>query len=808
LERANLPYETEQTMHPRRLSALCRRLHSRLPVLGAWLRRRAAHALAVSGSAEAAEALARELARDGQDPAWRDLLRLELARLDRPECRDAVCAVWADTGNASLAALVRAFAHVPEAPPRLRVRTALHLQFRGILDGAGAEEVVALAEAGGDPAEEELAARARDWLARLDDPAALEVLATRWADTRDPRLLPPVARTGHLPRPPRARLLLALKLGRLDVASRTGAGEVKDLLAARADADPAIASSARAALGQLADPDAREALCQLALDDPLARDAALAAGYLPRRPERQALFLLLTGQWDRYDALDFERRLLRAAYQSAAPDLRKRLADRARSAGRADLIASLAAGPGAGPLSPDEWQLTLDSLDSASAWPQLWDLARAAPPRWAARILRRLAEKAPGWRPPGETGYEELRDLAKGWGEDAFGPDQPCRARLAAHAGPVECLAASPDGTLLASAGQDGTVKLWRLPAGEPLGELPGAWRGPVHCLLFSPGGGALLAGGAHTARLWGRSDAGEDRTFSGCTGMVQALALTTDGKTLVTLSEDFAQVWDLTEKEPEGKPLEHGGGLTCLAISPDNEVLATGTRAGTVWLSWHLPHGELKDELVGHSAGVTQVAFSADGKLLASADSGGEVRLWDVGGLKTVRTLSRRSIPLGSPDFLPDPRALVGRRRPRVALLWPLPDGRVLAARVVGRAVALWTPGDGHSHARLAGHERGITCLAGSPAGKVAASGSVDGSIRLWGLPSPGARLGARPAARMRLTDWEWVRARLAEGGLPEAQRRALLFLDAFLRLRWGTEVHLEDAKARPAGHDIALEG
>src|SRR5438067_1080469 len=62
--------------------------------------------------------------------------------------------------------------------------------------------------------------------------------------------------------------------------------------------------------------DAREALCRLVIaggDRRLLR-AVANADYLPRQEGQRAVFFFLTEQWERYESLDFEHDLLRAAY--------------------------------------------------------------------------------------------------------------------------------------------------------------------------------------------------------------------------------------------------------------------------------------------------------------------------------------------------------------------------------------------------------------------------------------------------------------------------------------------------------------
>jgi WD40 repeat protein len=308
--------------------------------------------------------------------------------------------------------------------------------------------------------------------------------------------------------------------------------------------------------------------------------------------------------------------------------------------------------------------------------------------------------------------------------------------------------------------------------------------------------------------RLWRVPD-GRCRVLHGCTGRVFALALTPDGKTLVSLTRDFAQVWDLTEEEPEGKPVRQSGGLTCLAISPDGEVLATGNEDGRVRLSWHLPDAELQDHLDEHTQAITGLAFSRDGRTLASASADGAVLLWEVARGRHTGALPGRWASLTSPHFEPDPHAAAGRWRNPATRLWPLPDGRMLAARVGRGSVRLWPACDGLAHYRLRGHAGHVTCLAAVPPMHLLASGGTDGTVRLWGLPTRLARLGQTAREKLTLADWEWVRSELGRQDLPEGERRPLRFLDALLRQCWGSAVHLDEAPRRVGGvHDILIEG
>ncbi len=225
-----------------------------------------------------------------------------------------------------------------------------------------------------------LAERAQFCLHNLQHPETISRFAAQWAESRAPEIEAVLLRAAYVPAAPEAlRLLCALKVGRQDLASRTAPAQLQDLFAYTQDPDPEIASAARTALLSLEDQASLDALCQQFLDT---QDTALlelikTAGYLPTNPEDQAAVLFLTGQYDRYDALDFDQRLLRAFFAATTQrGLRQKIVRRVQEAGRVQYLTILTGADfrSSAASSRDEASVMIRVLAANQEWEKLWRL--------------------------------------------------------------------------------------------------------------------------------------------------------------------------------------------------------------------------------------------------------------------------------------------------------------------------------------------------------------------------------------------------------------------------------------------------
>jgi WD40 repeat protein len=227
---------------------------------------------------------------------------------------------------------------------------------------------------------------------------------------------------------------------------------------------------------------------------------------------------------------------------------------------------------------------------------------------------------------------------------------RPTAITVAAH-DEVNDVAFSSDGTFLASAGQDGRVRSWRVTEDGlvAVGEARPA-AGPLYAAVWSPDGRTLAVGGedrvVRLVNLDALDDARELFRFTPPAGEspeIESLAFVT-ADTLAASCGDMVMLLDVAtgrvlhecERPNQEKRKAIFGSLV---VSPDGtRVMACGTDATA--RVWDVATGRIVTSLPVHPAWVQGCSFAPDGGQIATACRDGGVRVFDAATGRLVNRL------------------------------------------------------------------------------------------------------------------------------------------------------------------------
>lgn len=290
---------------------------------------------------------------------------------------------------------------------------------------------------------------------------------------------------------------------------------------------------------------------------------------------------------------------------------------------------------------------------------------------------------------------EELANhggAAKRGKEDAL-PRAPEKFSLSGHRNSINSVKFHPVFSLVASASEDATVKIWDYESGE------------------------------------------FERTLKGHTNAVQDLDFDKSGNMLATCSADLTiKLWDFQTYDCVKTLHGHDHNVSCVKFMPSGDQLVTSSRDKTIKI-WETATGYCLKTLSGHDDWVRKLVISEDGALLVSCSNDQTVRVWNITKGDCLMILRDHSHVVECVTFAP----------PNITglVVDDVKDAQDKAGLLKGyiasgsrdKSIKIWDLATGRCVATFVGHDNWIRGLRFHPNGKFLVSVSDDKSIRIWDI-------------------------------------------------------------------------
>ncbi len=360
---------------------------------------------------------------------------------------------------------------------------------------------------------------------------------------------------------------------------------------------------------------------------------------------------------------------------------------------------------------------------------------------------------------------------------------------LNGHENIVNSASFSPDGHLVVTASQDGTVRLWDSSTGQARGPV---WKhgGNVSLAVFSSDGRLVLSGSEDcTARIWEVPSEKEVAVLRGHTDNITQVCFLPGDRQVVTASDDrTARIWSTATGQEIRKIYGPDDQIDFSAFSADGQLIVVATQTGPVTILDVIKGQELARLQVNRGQ-IRDAVFSLDNRVLIVSSRNDEVQVWQIDsgqkmaafyepdvrrltispheqkfamvtGLGPVWTrgkfmLKGHNGQVNSAAFSSDGQQILTAGDDWTARVWDAvsgqqlallqghedkvtsaeysPNGQWVVTASWDHTARIWQVAAGRELAVLCGHEKGVRALALDGTGNRALTDSYDGTVRIW---------------------------------------------------------------------------
>eukprot|EP00741_Cyanophora_paradoxa_P015583 tig00020902_g15043.t1 len=331
-----------------------------------------------------------------------------------------------------------------------------------------------------------------------------------------------------------------------------------------------------------------------------------------------------------------------------------------------------------------------------------------------------------------------------GWDKRVFlwdtnPPSDSPRHSLKGHEANVRACAFSADGRSVATGGGDCSLRVWSTATGELEFEAKDAHKDVIWALAWRGSDTVCTASEDRTLALWtkelGKMSFMRSHPLKGHKDWVRACAFSADGRLLASAGDDeLVIVWDCASARPvvdKTVKVWDASTLKLLARLELHKDVVWGVQFSPdaqqlasasedrTVILWSTKTWEKQATLQGHLDWCRNVAYSSDGTTICSGSDDETLKLWDHQSQSEVATLQGHEGAL------------------RAAAFQPGTPPTYLVSASTDKTLRVWNIKSGRSVATLRGHRKAVNAVDLSPDGRWIASGSADNDVKLWNAES-----------------------------------------------------------------------
>lgn len=295
------------------------------------------------------------------------------------------------------------------------------------------------------------------------------------------------------------------------------------------------------------------------------------------------------------------------------------------------------------------------------------------------------------------------------------------------HSNAITCLAVSHNGAYIVTGAKDGAMLLWNVKSFPPTSvSLQGHSRS-IKAISFTEEGSQFISmQWDDSFKVWDVSTGMvKEDTIGEAAGSITSSSISPDASQIaVAYSSGFlrstiilSRVKNVISKRNTDAE-HHSAEILCLVLSPDHEIIASGSRDCTARL-WSIHSGNcLTPPLLGHKGPICCLQFSPYGRYLATGSEDNCIRIWKKTGEAQTALLKKHTNHISCLEFSRDEEVLVSGSKDHTICIWKVMDGGLAMPPVHG-------------------HTDWVSCIAVVDQKNILVSASRDCTLRFWDFSS-----------------------------------------------------------------------